>query len=119
MHTGTITEGIGTRCDSLAEPVASPNCGPQIVRGEAGRHEWAGIGDLSVRQISNETQDCVSPSTAVKSFLLTILLASVSLCALAQGSLNFANFGGGLNAPVTDWDGSKLVGHKDGGFGAY
>jgi hypothetical protein len=47
----------------------------------------------------------------VKSFLLTIALASVSLCALAQGPLIFNNYGAGANAPVTDWDGTnKLFG---------
>src|SRR3974390_1791863 len=42
---------------------------------------------------------------------LTVALSLSSIHVVAQGTLIFANFGGGVDAPVTNWDGTKLAGY--------
>lgn len=42
---------------------------------------------------------------------LTVALSLSSIDVVAQGTLIFANFGGGVDAPVTNWDGTKLAGY--------
>jgi hypothetical protein len=56
----------------------------------------------------------MNPSAA-----LALTLGASSITVLGQGVLNFANGAPGVNAPVTDWDGSKLASFKPIGFGAY
>jgi hypothetical protein len=53
----------------------------------------------------------VSHRAPVKAFLLTIAVAFISLCGFADGYFVFANVGGGVSAPISDWDGTnKLFG---------
>jgi hypothetical protein len=53
-------------------------------------------------------------SLLMKSQFLASIIALALFCAsmssFAQGALNFANFGGGVDAPVTDWKGNLLNG---------
>jgi hypothetical protein len=46
----------------------------------------------------------------MKKSLLIIACLVASLSAFAQGTVNFANAGGGVTAPVTNQDGSRLAG---------
>ena len=47
----------------------------------------------------------------MKTLILAVGLSVASVSALAQGQLNFANFGAGANAPAFDFDGvTKLAG---------
>lgn len=46
----------------------------------------------------------------MKTLLFLISLAATVVSSFAQGTLNFSNLGVGLDAPVTNWDGTPLAG---------
>jgi len=46
----------------------------------------------------------------MKAVLITMALAAASVSSHAQGTLNFANYGAGVDAPVINWDGTRLAG---------